>query len=215
METRSRGAAPSSGSRWPHALRSLAKRDLRLFFGGQAVSLAGTWMQSVAQAWLVWRLTRSTGMLGVVNFLGQVPVFLFGVWAGSIADRHPRRRIVLFTLAHSPRVFVEKCDFVTSAAKTPQYPWRRGGPTRLVTPLCTMEYDTQAGEWRLLSLHPGVSFGEAQKETGFPLSPSSVPVTPAPSEEDIALLRAQIPALRNSYPVFAQTLEEKIRSLSG
>jgi MFS family permease len=83
--------------RWPDALRSLRKRDLRLFFAGQGVSLAGTWMQSVAQSWLVWRLTHSTELLGVVNFLGQVPVFLFGIWAGSIADRHPRRRIVLAT----------------------------------------------------------------------------------------------------------------------
>ncbi|BDG04691.1 MFS transporter [Anaeromyxobacter oryzae] len=83
--------------RWPHALRSLEKRDLRLFFGGQLVSLAGTWMQSVAQAWLVWRLTRSSEMLGLVNFLGSVPVFFLGVWAGSLADRLPRRRIVLAT----------------------------------------------------------------------------------------------------------------------
>jgi MFS family permease len=82
---------------WPDALRSLRSRDLRLFFGGQAISLAGTWMQSVAQGWLVWRLTRSSELLGLVNFLGQVPVFLFGIWAGSIADRHPRRRLVLLT----------------------------------------------------------------------------------------------------------------------
>ncbi len=83
--------------RWPDALRSLRKRDLRLFFAGQAVSLAGTWMQTVAQSWLVWRLTRSSGMLGLVTFLGSAPVFLFGIWAGSLADRHPRRRIVLLT----------------------------------------------------------------------------------------------------------------------
>jgi MFS family permease len=83
--------------RWPEALRSLRKRDLRLFFAGQAISLAGTWMQSVAQGWLIWRLTRSSEMLGLVNFLGQVPVFLFGIWAGSLADRHPRRRVVLIT----------------------------------------------------------------------------------------------------------------------
>ncbi len=86
---------------WPHALRSLRRRELRLFFAGQAVSLAGTWMQGVAQAWLVWRLTRSSEMLGLVNFLGQVPVFLFGIWAGSLADRLPRRRVVLFTQANA------------------------------------------------------------------------------------------------------------------
>ncbi|HEY6099036.1 MAG TPA: MFS transporter [Anaeromyxobacter sp.] len=94
---RARSTGPGQAFRWPHALRSLAKRDLRLFFAGQAVSLAGTWMQSVAQSWLVWRLTRSSEMLGLVNFLGQVPVFLFGIWAGSIADRHPRKRVVLAT----------------------------------------------------------------------------------------------------------------------
>src|SRR5512132_1176140 len=97
MRADGEGGRGTGRTRWPQALRSLARRDLRLFFGGQAVSLAGTWMQSVAQAWLVWRLTRSSELLGVVNFLGSVPVFLFGVWAGSIADRHPRRRVVLIT----------------------------------------------------------------------------------------------------------------------
>ncbi len=99
MGDRGRGAA--TPLRWPHALRSLGRRDLRLFFAGQAISLAGTWMQSVAQAWLVWRLTRSSELLGVVNFLGQVPVFLFGIWAGSLADRLPRRRLVLATQANA------------------------------------------------------------------------------------------------------------------
>jgi MFS family permease len=84
-------------TRWPHALRSLAHRNLRLFFAGQAISLAGSWMQSVAQGWLVYRLTRSTELLGAVGFLSQIPVFLFGIWAGSLADRLPRRSVVLAT----------------------------------------------------------------------------------------------------------------------
>ena len=82
---------------WPLALRSLRHRNLRLFFGGQSVSLVGSWMQSVAQGWLVWRLTRSPEMLGLVGFLSQVPVFLFGMWAGVLADRFPRRAVVLVT----------------------------------------------------------------------------------------------------------------------
>jgi MFS family permease len=82
---------------FPEALRSLRNRNLRLFFAGQAVSLAGTWAQSVAQGWLVWRLTGSKEMLGLVGFLSQVPVTLFGVFAGSLADRVPRRRLVLTT----------------------------------------------------------------------------------------------------------------------
>ncbi|HYQ81207.1 MAG TPA: MFS transporter [Anaeromyxobacteraceae bacterium] len=82
---------------WPHALRSLRNRNLRLFFAGQSVSITGSWMQSVAQGWLVWRLTRSPELLGLVGFLSQLPVFLFGVWAGALADRFPRRTVVLCT----------------------------------------------------------------------------------------------------------------------
>ena len=86
---------------WPTPLRSLRNPSLRLFFAGQAVSLAGTWMQSVAQGWLVWRLTHSAELLGLVGFLGQLPVSLFGVFAGSLADRFPRRRVVLITQANA------------------------------------------------------------------------------------------------------------------
>jgi len=87
--------------RWPDALRCLRHRNLRLFFGGQAVSLVGTWMQSVAQGWLVWQLTGSARMLGTIGFLSQIPVFLLGAWAGSLADRMPRRGIVLVTQANA------------------------------------------------------------------------------------------------------------------
>ena len=82
---------------WPSALRCLEHRNLRLFFGGQAVSIVGNWMQSVAQGWLVWRLTSSAELLGAIGFVSQIPVFLFGSWAGSLADRFPRRGIVLVT----------------------------------------------------------------------------------------------------------------------
>ena len=81
----------------PHALRSLSNRNLRLFFAGQTISLAGTWAQSVAQGWLVWRLTGSKEWLGLVGFLSQVPVTFLGLYAGSLADRVPRRRLVLAT----------------------------------------------------------------------------------------------------------------------
>jgi len=131
--------------------------------------------------------------------------------AGSAMLYYMTRRVVLFTLSHTPRVFVEKCDFVTSAGSTPRDPWRRGGPTRLLTPLCTMEYDPGTAEWRLLSLHPGVSFEEAQRETGFPLAPADVPATPSPSADDLALLRDQIPLLARSYPLFAESLVKRIR----
>jgi len=131
--------------------------------------------------------------------------------AGSAMLYYMTRRVVLFTLSHTPRVFVEKCDFITSAGSTPRDPWRRGGPTRLLTPICTMEYDARSGEWRLLSLHPGVSIEEAQRETGFPLAPVDVPTTPSPTVDDLALLRAQIPRLARSYPLFAESLRNKIQ----
>ncbi|HYX92816.1 MAG TPA: hypothetical protein VE782_14725, partial [Myxococcaceae bacterium] len=67
--THSRGRLRSTAL--PHALRVLRHRDLRLFFAGQAISLVGTWMQSVAQSWLVYRLTGSAALLGLVYFLSQ------------------------------------------------------------------------------------------------------------------------------------------------
>ncbi len=80
--------------RWPHALRSLRHRNVRLFAMGQSVSLLGTWMQNVAMGWLVYRLTNSAQMLGLVAFLTQVPTFVLGAWAGSLADRVSRRKLM-------------------------------------------------------------------------------------------------------------------------
>src|SRR5512132_1195503 len=82
---------------WPSALRSLRHRNVRLFAMGQSVSLVGTWMQSVAMGWLVYRLTGSAEMLGVITFLNQVPSFLLGAWSGTLADRLPRRKLVFCT----------------------------------------------------------------------------------------------------------------------
>ncbi|BAE52048.1 MFS transporter [Paramagnetospirillum magneticum] len=79
---------------WGHALRH---PGYRLFFCGQAVSLMGSWMQMVAQSWLVYRLTGSAEMLGLVAFVGQIPVFIFGLLGGAVADRVPRRRLILMT----------------------------------------------------------------------------------------------------------------------
>src|ERR1035441_1551691 len=83
--------------RLPVTLRALGYRNFRLFFGGQLISLVGTWMQSVAQAWLVYRLTRSSALLGAVGFAGQIPVFLLSAVGGIVADRYSRRNIVVAT----------------------------------------------------------------------------------------------------------------------
>jgi MFS family permease len=78
-------------------LRALRHKNYQLFFGGQLISLIGTWMQSVAQSWLVYKLTDSEVMLGLVAFSGQIPVFLLAPVGGAFADRHRRHRILIVT----------------------------------------------------------------------------------------------------------------------
>ncbi|HVN77596.1 MAG TPA: MFS transporter [Terriglobia bacterium] len=80
-----------------YALRALRHRNFRLFFAGQLISLIGTWMQSVAQSWLVYRLTGSALLLGTVGFAGQIPVLLAAPLGGIVADRYNRHRIVIAT----------------------------------------------------------------------------------------------------------------------
>ena len=72
-------------------------RNYRLFFTGQAISLVGFWMQAIAQSWLVYRLTNSPSLLGLVAFAGQAPVLFVSPFAGVIADRLDRRRILFAT----------------------------------------------------------------------------------------------------------------------
>ncbi len=76
-------------------LRAFRHRNYRLFFTGQLVSLTGTWMQSVAQSWLVYRLTGSAVMLGLVGFSSQIPVFLIAPLGGAVSDRKNRLRILI------------------------------------------------------------------------------------------------------------------------
>jgi MFS family permease len=88
--------APSA-SLVAHALRALRHRNFRLFTIGQTTSLIGTWMQQVAVGWLVYRLTDSAFLLGLVAFVSQAPSFFLSPIAGVIADRYDKRRIVLIT----------------------------------------------------------------------------------------------------------------------
>jgi len=84
-------------SRFHDTIRSLRHRNFQLFFSGQLISLIGTWMQNVAQSWLVYRLTGSSLLLGTVSFAGQIPVFPMAPLAGMVADRWNRRTIVIIT----------------------------------------------------------------------------------------------------------------------
>src|SRR3954471_3995598 len=78
-------------------LRALQYRNYRLFFGGQVVSLVGTWITTTATNWLVYRLTRSALLLGLVGFAGQFPAFLVGPFAGIVVDRQDRHRLLVVT----------------------------------------------------------------------------------------------------------------------
>src|SRR5450631_2735487 len=77
--------------------RALRHRNFRLFFIGQGTSLIGTWLTKIATAWLVYRLTGSPWLLGVVGFAGQIPTFLVAPLAGVFVDRWNRRRVLLVT----------------------------------------------------------------------------------------------------------------------
>jgi MFS family permease len=78
-------------------LRALQHRNYRLFFFGQGVSLVGTWMQTIAVSWLVYRLTHSAILLGIVGFAGQISAFLFVPFSGVMIDRWDKRRLLLIT----------------------------------------------------------------------------------------------------------------------
>lgn len=76
--------------------RALRHRNFQLFYAGQGVSLIGTWMQNIAQSWLVYDLTHSPFWLGLIGFIGALPVLLFSLFGGVVADRFPKRTLVLW-----------------------------------------------------------------------------------------------------------------------
>src|SRR5262249_57658738 len=85
------------GSRLREAGRALRHRNFRIYFFSMLVSFTGTWMQSVAQSWLVYRLTGSAWWLGMIGFAGQIPVFVLALVGGVLADRYRRYRLILLT----------------------------------------------------------------------------------------------------------------------
>ncbi|MFI5345614.1 MAG: MFS transporter [Elusimicrobiota bacterium] len=93
----SASAPAPSESRFAFMLRALQYRNYRLFFGGQIVSLVGNWMTSVATSWLVYRLTGSAWMLGVIGFAGQIPAFILAPFAGILVDRVNKHRMLVIT----------------------------------------------------------------------------------------------------------------------
>jgi MFS family permease len=88
---------PEKGTNWRLIARALQHRNYRLFYGGQGISLIGTWMTRVATGWLVYRLTHSAFLLGLVSFAGQIPILFLGAVAGVWVDRLNRHRVLLVT----------------------------------------------------------------------------------------------------------------------
>src|SRR5512134_3385624 len=84
----------SPGGAVASTFQALRHRNFRLWFFGQLTSLVGTWMQTIAQNWLVYQLTGSARDLGLVNFVGAIPLVPLTLYAGAIADRFSKRRIV-------------------------------------------------------------------------------------------------------------------------
>src|SRR5512145_445825 len=84
-------------TRLPKTFRALQHRNYRLYFAGQLISMAGTWMQVVAQGWLVYQLSHSELMLGVVGFAAAIPSLLISPWGGVIVDRVSKRQLLVIT----------------------------------------------------------------------------------------------------------------------
>jgi MFS family permease len=88
---------PVGAVSWRTTFRALRHRNYRLFFWGQLVSLIGTWMQQTAMSWYVYEITNSKLLLGTVAAVGSAPMMIFSIWGGSLADRYPKRTILIWT----------------------------------------------------------------------------------------------------------------------
>ncbi|HZO90234.1 MAG TPA: MFS transporter [Chthonomonadaceae bacterium] len=97
-------------------------RNFRLFFYGQTISVAGTWMQTVAQQWLVWKLTGSAAWLGIVSGASAIPYVLFATWGGQVADRYPRRDTLVWTQT-AAMILAFVLAFLTYGWWIPVQPW--------------------------------------------------------------------------------------------
>jgi len=116
-------------------------------------------------------------------------------------------RVVVFRADHSPRIFVERVDMVTSPGSTPPDVVRPGGPWKTVTPLCVFRYDRGSAALVVESLHPGVSREELGRRTGFaPTYDGAAGVTPEPTDAELELLRTRVKdTVTRIYPRFAMT----------
>src|SRR5690242_323112 len=111
---------PAGGVTLAARFRSLGHRNFRLYWTGQLISLVGTWMQSVAQGWLMHRLTDSAFMLGLLGFAQFIPVTLFSLWAGVIVDHMDKRRLLYVT---QPAMLVQAALLAVTVSTGTVRPW--------------------------------------------------------------------------------------------
>src|SRR3954454_7791498 len=119
-------------------------------------------------------------------------------------------RVILFREEHSPRVFVERVDFISAPGTSAANVDRRGGPHALLTGMALFSFDKARSRFRLESVHPGFTAADVRAATGFDYhAPGHVPETAAPDAATLALLRGRVrQELAESYPSFAATLPE-------
>ena len=127
--------------------------------------------------------------------------------AGSAMLYYLARRVILFRDDHTPRIFVERVDYVASPGSSPPRVFRPGGPWKVVTPLAVLAFNHESRRLELESVHPGISVAQVQSATGFSLTaPREFPTTSPPTEQDLAILRGPVrESVAKLYPVFART----------
>ena len=156
---------------------------------------------------------------------GQANINLMGVgsypelsvrWAGNYGTPYLYsliKRTILFREEHTRRVFVSKADYVSAAGVNEPDVFRPGGPSALVTSLCTFNFDSDRKRFVLESVHPGHSLEEVRDNTGFEFdAPERVPTTPMPDSAVLALIRGCVTdQIGETYPQFAERLFSGIR----
>ncbi|MDA1096579.1 MAG: CoA synthetase, partial [Chloroflexi bacterium] len=126
--------------------------------------------------------------------------------AGSGMLYYMTKRVILFRMEHTKRVFVEKVDFITSPGSSDERVHRPGGPTMLITPLCVMGFSKTEKRFILESVHEGVTVDEVVANTGFSLEiPAAVPQTAPPTSAELSILRTVVKSkVAGVYPAFIE-----------
>lgn len=156
--------------------------------------------------------------LGGGQIDGQGNINLVGVgnypqqkvrWSGSFGSAYLYfvvPKVILFREEHTPRVMVPKVDFISAPGVSDQNVYRPGGPHAMVTSRCVFSFDRDKQRFRLESVHPGHTIDEVVENTGFDFDmPASVPETPMPEPEHLALIRGPVALeVADPYPEFAK-----------